>query len=54
MKKKMPPTELQLAVDNLRYDISLCRISGLAEEKIRQRINKIEAGIKELTEQVKQ
>ena len=47
------PTELQLLLDNLRYDINCCKISGLAKEKIKQRINKIENGIEELISQIK-
>jgi hypothetical protein len=45
-------TELRLVIDNLRYDISCCKVSGLTKEKILQRINKIEAGIEALTLQV--
>ena len=43
-------TELQLAID-LRYDVSCCKLSGLTQEKIVQRINKVGA-IEALTRQV--
>jgi len=45
------PTDLQLLLDNLRFDIRNLKISGLDREKLRQRINQIEKGIETLTQQ---
>lgn len=36
------PTELQLACDNLRYDIRRCRLSGVEIDNMLRRVRQIE------------